>query len=234
MTDANRQIERLSKLADQGSEDDEALHIVPDHFVELAANAFSSADGDERRRLRGSLTATNADDVQFEDGCFLSVDLSKTRWHKTFLRNITLESCDLANAHWTNAILDASEVHKCRATGLQFVDSKSTNCLFRQSKLSLAAFHGSKFRDGRFENCDLSEANFEGAELMDVVFRNCDLRLGRFPNCILKNVDFRGSQLGGVQVDPARLRGACVTAAQLPDLAGIFGVIVASMDEADH
>ena len=234
MTDANRQIERLVKLADKGKGDDTSLHIVPDHFVDLASNRFRLAESYERRRLLGSLTATNADDVQFEDGRFLSVDLSKTRWQKLLLHQIRMESCDLANAHWTNGILDTSEMHKCRATGFQFIDSKSTNCLFRQSKLSLAAFHGSKFCNDRFEDCDLSEANFEGAELVDVVFRSCDLRLARFPNCVLRNVDFRGSHLAEIQIDVAKLRGLIVDAVQLPDIAETLGLIVKTIADDER
>lgn len=118
MTDDNRQIVRKSNLADQGKEGDEHLHLVPDIFVELAANGFRSAECYERRRLAGSLKETTAEDVEFVDGRFMSVDLSKTRWHNLQLRRIKLEKCDLANARWTNAHLDEVQMQKCRGTGL--------------------------------------------------------------------------------------------------------------------
>lgn len=125
-------------------------------------------------------------------------------------------------------------MRKCRGTGLQFLDLRSKNSVFLNSKLNLAAFHGSKFRGDLFEDCDLCEANFEGVEFVDVVFRNCDLRSARFPNCLLRNVDFRGSRLGGMQIDPEKLRGACVDAAQLPDLAAIMGLVIKAIDECDQ
>ncbi len=233
MTDANRQIVRKSTLAEQ-SHGDESHHILPDVFVELTANSFRSAECYERRRVSGSLSGTTADEIAFDDGRFVSVDLSKTRWAKLFLRRTNLETCDLANAHWTKAVLDAVDMYKCRAVGFQLVDSQSSNSVYRQSKLSLAAFHDSKFHGDRFENCDLKEAHFEGAALVDVVFRNCDLRLARFPNCTLENIDFRGSQLAGLQVEPSMLRGACVDATQLPDLAANFGLVVKALEDADN
>jgi uncharacterized protein YjbI with pentapeptide repeats len=230
MTDANCQIERVIKLADKGEGDDESLRTVPDHFVELAANSFGASEV-YGRRLMGSLTGTTAEDIQFENGRFCSVDLSKTRWHKLLLREIRLDTCDLANARWTNAILDSIRLEKCRGTGLQLIDAKSTNAVFLHSKLNLTAFHGSRFYGNRFENCDLSEANFESVELTDVVFRNCDLCLARFPNCMLRNVDFRGSYLAGMQFDPAKLRGTCVDPAQLLDVAATMGLTVKSIEE---
>ncbi len=96
--------------------------------------------------------------------------------------------------------------------------------------MNLTAFHGSKFRDDEFENCDLREAIFEGVELANVKFRNCDLRLARFPNCAFERVDFRGSLLAGVQIDPMNLRGTCINAAQLLNLAGTVGLIVKEAD----
>lgn len=233
MTDANRQIERKSTLAEQGNEGDEALHVVPHVFVELAVSSFRSAESYERRRLVGSLAGTNVDDVQFANGCFSAVDLSKTKWHRLLLWHTRLEKCDLANAHWKNATLETAQMDRCRGTGLQLIDARSIHSSFLRTKLNLAAFHGSKFQNDRFEDCDLREANFESVELENVVFRNCDLRLARFPNCRLHNVDFRGSQLAGMQVDPARLRGACVNIAQLADLATTFGLVVKALDADD-
>src|SRR6185312_10867963 len=153
MTDDNRQIVRQSNLTDQGKEGYEHLHFVPDIFVELAASGFRSAESYVRRRLAGSLKETTAEDVEFEDGRFMSVDLSKTRWHNLQLRRTKLEKCDLANARWTNALLDEVEMQKCRGTGLQFLDLRSRNSVFLHSKLNLTAFHGSKFRSDRFEDC---------------------------------------------------------------------------------
>jgi uncharacterized protein YjbI with pentapeptide repeats len=231
MTSFDRHIERLSRLSEQGKEGDESLHVVPDVFVELVAGSFRSAESYERRRVVGSLAGTIAEDVQFENGRFASVDLSKTRWHKLLLWHTRLEKCDLANARWANAMMETVEMQRCRGTGFQFVDSRSFNCASVSSKLNLAAFHGSKFHNCRFVNCDLREANFESAELSDVVFRGCDLRLARFANCSLGSVDFRGSQISGIQVELDRLRGACVDIAQLTDLAATFGLVVKALDE---
>jgi uncharacterized protein YjbI with pentapeptide repeats len=230
MIDPNRQIERKSKLSEQGNEGDESLHVVPDVFVELVASSFRSAESYAERRVVGSLAGTTADEVQFENGCFASVDLSNSRWHKLLLWHTRLEKCDLANARWANATLETVEMQKCRGTGFQFVDSRSFNSTFVASKFNLAAFHGSKFHHNRFEECDLREANFESADLKEVVFRNCDLRLARFPNCSLGSVDFRGSQLTGIQLDPDQLRGACVDIAQFADLATTFGLVVKALD----
>jgi len=217
-------------LAEQGNGDNEGLNVVPDDFVELASNEFRSAECYERRRLVGSLTGTTAHDVQFEEGRFSSVDLSKTRWKKLLLRKTWVEKCDLANARWADCVVEGTEFDRCRATGLQFVDSRSLNSKYRRCKLNLTAFHGSKFRDDEFENCDLREAIFEGVELANVKFRNCDLRLARFPNCAFERVDFRGSLLAGVQIDPMNLRGTCINAAQLLNLAGTVGLIVKEAD----
>jgi uncharacterized protein YjbI with pentapeptide repeats len=233
MTSFDRQIDRMSKRSKPFSEGDESLHVVPDELVELGAGSFRSAESYERRRIVGSLAGTSANDVQFENGRFASVDLSKTRWHKLLLWHTQLEKCDLANARWANATMETVEMQRCRGTGFQFVDSRSFNSKFVSSKLNLAAFHGSTFHNCRFENCDLREANFESTELMDVVFRGCDLRLARLPNCSLKGVDLRGSQLTGIQVEPDQLRGACVDVAQLADLAVTFGLVIQALDETD-
>ena len=234
MTEITRQVVRKGKLSDQGKEGDEHLHVVPDIFVELAANGFRSSESYEQRRLVGSLKETTAEDIQFDDGRFLSVDLSKTRWHNLHLGRTALEKCDLANARWTNPHFDQVQLQKCRGTGLQFLDLRSKNSRFLDSKLNLAAFHGSKFRGDRFENCDLRETNFEAVDLVDVVFRNCDLRSARFPNCSLRNVDLRGSHLAGMHIPPDQLRGACIDAAQLPDVAAIMGLVVRPFSEREE
>jgi uncharacterized protein YjbI with pentapeptide repeats len=228
----NRQIVRKTSLARQGMDDDPAKAIVPNGFVDLAADRIRRAECYEQRAIRGgSLSGTAVVDVEFENCRFVTVDLSRTNWREVRLRQVRVGKCDLANALWSNASLESLEFDKCRGTGWQLLDAKVSEARFAGGKFNLAAFHGSTFRDCVWKNCDLREANFEGATLADIVFRNCDLRAARMPNCRLKNVDFRGSQLAGLQVDAGQLRGCLFEPRQLLDLADLFGVIVEPLDD---
>jgi uncharacterized protein YjbI with pentapeptide repeats len=200
---------------------------------ELLPSAVRSAESFDRYCLHDcSLAGKDLEAIEFEQSILASVDFSKSKLRRFLLRDVRLEKCDLANCRWTNANFDAVEWEKCRATGLQLLDSICVDSNFVGCKLDISAFHGSRFRGCGWENCDLREANFEGVEFADVIFRNCDLRSARFPNSTLKNVDLRGSYLAGLSIEASQLRGARVEPNQLEDLASTFGIIVEHLDES--
>lgn len=196
-------------------------------LAEMCAASIRAGESYEMKLIRGAgLAGGSTEAVEFESCRFVSADLSKTNWDRPRLLDVRIDSCDLAVARGTSALLEKTQFIKCRGTGWQFLDANCSDTMFTGGKFNLAAFHGSKFRRCLWEKCDLREANFEDVELVDVVFRKCDLRAARFPSVVLESVDFRGSQLAGLQIDAIALRGCRVEASQLPDLIELFGLIV--------
>ena len=142
----------------------------------LRGTDFSSAD----------LTFSSFVNCQAEGANFSSATLTNAAF--------TMGS-NLANANFSDAILDKIDLAECEAGGACFVRARLDAALLGQTRLS---------------GCDMRLASAKGALLSKAVLQGATLAGVDFKDAILQNVDLRGADLRG-----AHLFGADLSRARL-------------------
>ncbi|MCA9237715.1 MAG: pentapeptide repeat-containing protein [Planctomycetales bacterium] len=205
-----------------------APELVDDaKFAELEIGACLAGEQYAQVRLHGGVsTAARTADVEFHETVFEKVVMPRSQWPGLVLCDARVALCDLSNADLRDARLQRVEIVSSRLTGTSFCYAKLSNVLFRQCKLTLSVFQNADFKTCVLQDCDLVDADLCGTDLRGVRFENCDLRGSRLFGAKLTDADLRGSNLEGLGVDAADIRGAIVEAAQLLQLAPLFGLTV--------
>ena len=123
-----------------------------------------------------------------------------------------------------------AEITGSVAAGVEAFAARLRRVSLRGCKLDSVNLRDAVLAEVTFDNCVLSDVDFSGATLTKTVFRDSRLTRTNFTRAAMDEVDLRGAELG-ITVDPACLRGAIVTTAQLMELAPLLaegmGLIVA-------
>lgn len=159
------------------------------------------------------------------------VQLSATRLTAPNFADVRLQTCDLANVIWPQAIVHRTEFVDCRLVGFQGSEAHFQNVLFRSSVANHTRWRFATFKHVRFEECDLSGADFQGADLSGVVFWRCNLTNVEMSGATLKSADLRGSDITDLRVGTAEVPGAIVDHAQAAYMASLLGLVIKSEGE---
>jgi uncharacterized protein YjbI with pentapeptide repeats len=151
--------------------------------------------------------------------------LAKARLDAPWLRSARITGTELADSHWTDGTLLASELAGVQAYGLV-----ARRLLFRGCKLDAVNLRGAALTDVVFDDCVLRDVDFGGAKLTKVRFAGSALHGARFDNVSLRDVDLRGTRVLELASGYDALRGAIIDTAQLldlaPALAATLGIVV--------
>ncbi|MFC6882398.1 MULTISPECIES: pentapeptide repeat-containing protein [Actinomadura] len=166
----------------------------------------------------GRVAGVDAPGSRFLECAFTGVALEgggmrRSRFIDVWANEFHIVGTDLAETEWQDSVLLGSV-----AAGIQIFGSSLSRVVFRSCKLDGINFRDCELTDVTFEDCLLREADFGGARLTRVEFPGTRLAETVLAGATLERADLRGAELG-VKVDPASLRGAVVTPAQLADLA---------------
>jgi len=162
--------------------------------------AFTQATLQRCRLPRARFT-----DVWLSDTQLISVSAPHTSWH---------------DVTFSGAVLAGVEVFAAQLRRVTFAGCKLDSVNFRDADLA----------DVTFDNCVLRNVDFGGARVKRAAFPQSRLTAARLVQTTLEQVDLRGAAELGLTVDPASLRGAIVTTAQLIDMAPVLadsiGIVV--------
>ena len=172
------------------------------------------------------LSGQTAQRPTFESVVFRNGSLSATILPGVHLRDVQLNTCDLAEADWEHADLARVELLSCRMLGFKAIEALIQDAVFKECDARYAVLFSAHFKDVRFERCMLGEGSFQEADLSGVIFRDCDLSQADLRGAKLTGTDFRGSRVEGMRVGPADVRGAIIEPAQAIAFAGLLGLDV--------
>lgn len=172
------------------------------------------------------LAGQTAQRPTFESVVFRNASLSATVLPGVHLRDVQLDTCDLAEAEWEHADLARVELLSCRMLGFKASEALIQDAVFKECDGRYAVLFSARFKAVRFERCMLGEASFQEADLSGVIFRDCDLSQADLRGAKLTGADFRGSRVEGMRVGPADVRGAIIEPAQAIAFAGLLGLDV--------
>ena len=151
--------------------------------------------------------------------------LRRAQFTDVWLRDVRLVSTILAESGWVGAEITGSV-----AAGVEAFAARLRRVSLRGCKLDSVNLRDAVLAEVTFDNCVLSDVDFSGATLTKTVFRDSRLTRTNFTRAAMDEVNLRGAELG-ITVNPACLRGAIVTTAQLMELAPLLaegmGLIVA-------
>jgi len=206
--------------------------LAPD-LVDVGALAPLNTDACRAGETHAEIALTGCDasdkqwpDVRFQEAVFTECIMRRVSCPGLKLLDVRIDRCDMSNADWHEARIQRTALNSSQLTGINLGDAKLDHALFSQCKIDLGVFQRADFGVGVFSNCSLVEANFEDADLRHVMFDNCNLRGARFFGAKLQGADLRGSNLDCIGANVVDLRGAVIDAAQLLQLAPLFGVVV--------
>ncbi|HEU5417458.1 MAG TPA: pentapeptide repeat-containing protein [Streptosporangiaceae bacterium] len=185
----------------------------------------------------GLVTAETYDCAHFDGEVLEDQDGSASSFLECAFTQMTLQRCRLTRARFTDVWLSDAQLIAVSAPHASWQDVTFTGAV-----LAGVEVYAAQLRRVTFDRCKLDSVNFRDADLADVTFDNCVLRnidLGgarvkrtafpasrlaatRLVQTTLDQVDLRGAAELGLTVDPASLRGAIVTTAQLIDMAPVL------------
>jgi uncharacterized protein YjbI with pentapeptide repeats len=186
------------------------------HGGELApADIYDSAHFD------GLDLAPEAPGSRFLDCAFTRVSihggqLRRAQFTGVWLRDVRLVSTTLAESSWLDA-----EIIGSVAAGVEAFGAELHRVTVRGCKLDSVNLRDAVLADVTFEDCVLRDVDFAGAALTRTAFPRCRLETTSFARVTMDQVDLRGAELG-ITIDPACLRGAIVTSAQLAEMAPLL------------
>jgi len=196
------------------------------HDGDLApAEAYEGAHFDQL-----DLSQPDAHGSRFLECAFTRVSiqegqLRRAQFTDVWLRDVRLISTTLAESTWAGAAIIGSV-----AAGVEAFGAQLRRVSLRGCKLDSVNFRDAVLVDVTFDNCVLRDVDFAGAALTRTAFPHSRLTTTNLTRVTLDRVDLRGAELG-ITIDPAGLRGAIVTTAQLADMAPLLaesmGLIVA-------
>ena len=178
---------------------------------------------------RLDLDAPDATGSRFLECAFTGVSvqggqLRGAQFTDVWLRDVRLIAADIAESTWLNCTVTDSA-----AAGVQAFGTRLRGVSFHGCKLDSVNLRDAALTEVTFDGCVLRDVDFGGAALTKVAFPGCKLITTSFARVTLDVVDLRGAELG-ITVDPACLRGAIVTTAQLLDMAPLLaesiGIVV--------
>jgi uncharacterized protein YjbI with pentapeptide repeats len=161
------------------------------------------------------------------EGCiWRSVTLSDPKAQRLHLRDVRIETSDLANIDMTSAALERVELIATRLTGATCSETQCRSVLFQECKLDFALFRMAHLAQCVFERCNLVEADFYGADLTGAIFRSCDLSRADISHATLTGADLRDCRLDGMRGRPDAMDGLIISPDQAALLITLFGVRV--------
>ncbi len=161
------------------------------------------------------------------EGCiWRSITLSDPKAQRLHLRDVRVDTSDLANMDMTGAALERVEFLATRLTGALCSETRWKSVLFQECKLDFALFRMASFEQCVFEKCNLAEADFYGANLTGAIFRGCDLSRADISHATLSDADLRDCRLDGMRGTPDALDGLIISPDQAAMLITLFGVRV--------
>ena len=161
------------------------------------------------------------------DRCLLrSVSVPEPKARGLRMRDVRMESSQLANVDWAGGSFERVEIVSTRLTGSTFTEAKLKSVLFQECKLDLAVWRMAAFERCVFERCNLVEADFYGADLTGAVLHGCDLSGADVSHAKLAGADLRECRLDGMRGKPESMEGLVISPDQAALLITLFGVRV--------
>jgi uncharacterized protein YjbI with pentapeptide repeats len=159
--------------------------------------------------------------------CMLDgADLSAALLAECELDRIEAASLDLVGATMRDV-----EVSSSRIGGLRAYDADVTRMVVRGCRLGYVNLRGATLVDVVFDKCSIGDLDVGDATLQRVRLSACTIERLSCPHATMTDVDLTGVDVGSVS-DPAQLRGATISTAQLavfaPELAAHLGIEVVS------
>jgi uncharacterized protein YjbI with pentapeptide repeats len=176
-----------------------------------------------------TLDAPDASGSQFLECAFTRVSVQDGRLRRahftdTWLHDVRLIATSLAETSWMGVTFAGGV-----GAGVEAFGSQLRRVTLRGCKLDSVNLREAALTDVTFDTCVLQDVDFSGAALTRTAFPGCRLSGTDFSRARMDTVDLRDAELG-ITIDPASLRGAIVTPAQLaemaPLLAGSMGIVV--------
>jgi uncharacterized protein YjbI with pentapeptide repeats len=161
----------------------------------------------------------------FTGGSLQDCGLRRAQFSDVWLHNVRVLSTSLADTGWRDVTLTGVVL-----AGVEAFGAVLRRVTFDRCKLDSVNFRDTDLADVTFDGCVLSDVDFGGARIARTSFGGSRLAATKLTQVTLDQVDLRDAELG-LTVDPAALRGAIVSTAQLIDLAPVLaagiGIIVA-------
>jgi len=159
------------------------------------------------------------------------INLGQSRFSDLRLVDVSLEGCDLANAHWERSSGQRIELISCQLLGFAAPEAYWQDLLLRECNGTFAQFRFANLRGARFEACDFTDADFHGADLSGVIFHHCNLTNVELSQAKLVGADLRTATIEGLKAGAKELPGAIVTPIQGAYLASRLGLVIKHVDE---
>ncbi len=196
---------------------------------DLAAFPLAAEDVLERAHCTGSAVGDGSRS-RWSEAYFDRCRLNAVPWTAAHWQDVRFEECDLANVTAAGAYGARVEFLGCRLLGFSAPESSWYDILWRDCSANLVHFRYAKFVRVRFENCDFKDADFQNCDLRGAVFHNCKLEGAQFSFCQLDKADWRGSDVTGLRVNAASLKGVVVTPFQAACFGKLLGLRVSWTD----
>jgi len=192
-------------------------------FISCANNnSYSNVEINQNPSALITIENTSFDSCQF-----YGIDFTEN----FVIDNINIYDCIFENCDLSNIEFNARGIHRCI-----FKNCKLMGTNFYTSSLSNIVFNEVNALYINFANCDLKNISitnsiFKGCNMMETTTKillldNVDFREAEIYKTDLTDVDFSNSNIDGITIDIASLKGIKVNSFQAMSLATLLGIKV--------
>lgn len=181
--------------------------------------------------FEADLTGVTHERVLFQDLDMTDSTGTGARFVDCTFRGAELDRCDLEAVSFENCTFVRCSLLAARFVGCKFVGSSFDTAAAERMTVeggdwSFVGLPAADLRRARLDGVRMREADLTGAKLDRAVLTNCDLAGAMWSRAELAGCDLRGSDIGDIEPDNVRLRGAIIDWPQAVSIARSLGLDV--------
>lgn len=155
--------------------------------------------------------------VTIEASIFNRVRMPGCKMENLALRDLRMDTSDLANCEFANARLKRCHFLGGRLTGTNISMARLESVHFENCRLDVSIFFQSEFLGCKFSGCDLKGADFRDSNLSGTVFKECKLDGAQFYGANLSGARFLETSLDDAVLGARELKGVKMTPVEVID-----------------
>ena len=188
------------------------------------SDLFPEADLELRQLTGFSVVEPSLHQITFRRTRLIDIRASGVSFEGAAFVDTEFERVDFANTTFPMARFERCVIRNSRLTGARFNESRLIDTRFVDCRIDLGGFRFASATRLSFDHCDLSQVDCREAEFENTTFESCNLTSADFAGASLSGSDWRRSNLEGVVIEPAQLRGITVSSDQALFLCGLLGL----------